>query len=438
MKGMIGSSPITVARGDGIGPEIMDATLRILEAAGARLDYRGRRDRRAGLPVGQHRGHRARRPGTRSAAPGLPEGPDHHAAGRRLQEPQRHHAQDARPVRQRAALRQPTTRSSHEAPGHGRRHRPRERGGHLRGIEHQQTAEVTQCLKLITRPGCEDHPLRLRVRPRQRPEESYLLHQGQHHEADGRALPQGSSMRSPRSTRTSRTSTDHRHRRRPLADRPRALRRHRHPEPLRRHHLRHRRADRRLGRPRRLANIGEHCAMFEAIHGSAPDIAGQGTSPTPRASPGGVMMLVHLGQTEVAERSTTPGSAPSRTASTPPTSTRGFSEQAGRHQEFADAVIEHLGQEPEKLHPVHYASRAGFHESPRPKRPPQEKASSSAWTCSSTGTSGPQPRRARRESSPPQRRTARPRDDHQPRREGVARGHARDLLHRPLALPLHE
>ena len=30
---------ITVARGDGIGPEIMDATLAILEAAGARLDY---------------------------------------------------------------------------------------------------------------------------------------------------------------------------------------------------------------------------------------------------------------------------------------------------------------------------------------------------------------------------------------------------------------
>jgi isocitrate dehydrogenase len=30
-------TPITVARGDGIGPEIMDATLRILEAGGARL-----------------------------------------------------------------------------------------------------------------------------------------------------------------------------------------------------------------------------------------------------------------------------------------------------------------------------------------------------------------------------------------------------------------
>ena len=30
--------PITVAQGDGIGPEIMDATLRILKDAGARLD----------------------------------------------------------------------------------------------------------------------------------------------------------------------------------------------------------------------------------------------------------------------------------------------------------------------------------------------------------------------------------------------------------------
>ena len=33
------SIPVTVARGDGIGPEIMDATLRVLEAAGAPLRY---------------------------------------------------------------------------------------------------------------------------------------------------------------------------------------------------------------------------------------------------------------------------------------------------------------------------------------------------------------------------------------------------------------
>ena len=30
--------PITIARGDGIGPEIMDATLKIMQAAGARID----------------------------------------------------------------------------------------------------------------------------------------------------------------------------------------------------------------------------------------------------------------------------------------------------------------------------------------------------------------------------------------------------------------
>jgi len=32
------NTPITVAHGDGIGPEIMDATLHILKEAGARLD----------------------------------------------------------------------------------------------------------------------------------------------------------------------------------------------------------------------------------------------------------------------------------------------------------------------------------------------------------------------------------------------------------------
>ena len=33
-----GNTPITVAHGDGIGPEIMDASLQILKAAGAKLD----------------------------------------------------------------------------------------------------------------------------------------------------------------------------------------------------------------------------------------------------------------------------------------------------------------------------------------------------------------------------------------------------------------
>ena len=38
-KGVSELTTITVARGDGIGPEIMDATLKVLKAAGARLNY---------------------------------------------------------------------------------------------------------------------------------------------------------------------------------------------------------------------------------------------------------------------------------------------------------------------------------------------------------------------------------------------------------------
>src|SRR5947208_3859870 len=50
------NTPITVARGDGIGPEIINATLQILEGAGARLDIEeieiGERVYLAGNPAG--------------------------------------------------------------------------------------------------------------------------------------------------------------------------------------------------------------------------------------------------------------------------------------------------------------------------------------------------------------------------------------------------
>src|SRR5919107_1999770 len=49
------------------------------------------------------------------------------------------------------------------------------------------------------------------------------------------------------------------------------------------------------------ANIGEHIAMFEAIHGSAPRRAGQNLANPSGLFLGAVMMLVHTGQTDVAE-----------------------------------------------------------------------------------------------------------------------------------------
>ena len=50
------------------------------------------------------------------------------------------------------------------------------------------------------------------------------------------------------------------------------------------------------------ANIGEDFAMFEAIHGSAPDITGQGIANPSGLLHGAIMMLVHIGQAEVAEK----------------------------------------------------------------------------------------------------------------------------------------
>src|SRR6185312_7285210 len=50
------------------------------------------------------------------------------------------------------------------------------------------------------------------------------------------------------------------------------------------------------------ANIGDHCAMFEAIHGSAPRRAGQNLANPSGLLLGSVLMLVHIDQPDVAER----------------------------------------------------------------------------------------------------------------------------------------
>jgi isocitrate dehydrogenase len=50
------------------------------------------------------------------------------------------------------------------------------------------------------------------------------------------------------------------------------------------------------------SNVGETVAMFEAIHGSAPDIAGKGIANPSGLLLGAIMMLVHIGQGGVATR----------------------------------------------------------------------------------------------------------------------------------------
>ncbi len=49
------------------------------------------------------------------------------------------------------------------------------------------------------------------------------------------------------------------------------------------------------------ANVGADCAVFEAVHGSAPDIAGQGIANPTAIVRSGAMMLQYLGETDAAQ-----------------------------------------------------------------------------------------------------------------------------------------
>ena len=138
------------------------------------------------------------------------------------------------------------------------------------------------------------------------------------------------------------------------------------------------------------ANIGEQCAMFEAIHGSAPRRAGQNLANPSGLLLGAVLMLVHIDQPEIAARV---HNAWLRTIEdgvhTYDIFTEGVSTQKVGTKEFACAVIARLGQKPNRLKPVAYAQRPEGTAST-----PAYTASSggrcrrwrcAAWTCSSTG-----------------------------------------------------
>lgn len=103
------------------------------------------------------------------------------------------------------------------------------------------------------------------------------------------------------------------------------------------------------------ANIGEHCAMFEAIHGSAPAIAGQGIANPSGLLLSAIMMLVHIGQPEVAEDI---HNAWLKTIEdgihTVDIYKEGSSKKKVGTSEFGDAVVERLGQRPSILTPVDY------------------------------------------------------------------------------------
>ncbi|HAN99924.1 MAG TPA: NADP-dependent isocitrate dehydrogenase [Planctomycetaceae bacterium] len=103
------------------------------------------------------------------------------------------------------------------------------------------------------------------------------------------------------------------------------------------------------------ANVGEQVSMFEAVHGSAPDIAGRGI-----ANPSGLLiaatqLLVHVG---LSEQASVIKNAWLRTLEdgihTPDVHREAISSRKVGTDDFAEAIIERLGSEPRVLEPVRY------------------------------------------------------------------------------------
>jgi isocitrate dehydrogenase len=107
------------------------------------------------------------------------------------------------------------------------------------------------------------------------------------------------------------------------------------------------------------SNIGEGYAMFEAIHGSAPDIAGKGIANPSGLLLAAVMMLNHLGLNEEAE---TIHNAWLKTIEdgihTADIYHPEWSQVRVPTADFAEAVIHRLGMEPKQFEPVRYSKDA--------------------------------------------------------------------------------
>ncbi|MEM1177503.1 MAG: NADP-dependent isocitrate dehydrogenase [Acidobacteriota bacterium] len=350
---------ITVARGDGIGPEIMDATLRILEAAGAPLSYDFIEVGERCFLEGETSGIAPaswdviRRNKVLLKAPiTTPLGGGYKSLNVTLRKTLNLYA-NIRPTKSYA----PFVASSH--PGMNLVIIRENEEDLYAGIEHQQTPEVTQVLKLITRPGTE----------------RIVRYAFEYARAYGRRkvtcmtkdnimkLTDGLFHRTFEQVAAEYSDIESEHQIIDIG------------------------AARLAAQPERFdvivslnlygdilsdiaaqiagsvglagsANIGHHAAMFEAVHGSAPDIAGKDV-----ANPSGLLvaatqMLVHLGQAEVATRIK---NAWLRCLEdgihTADIYREGLSRKEVGLKAFTQAIIDRIGQEPRQLRPVLYTGQ---------------------------------------------------------------------------------
>ncbi|NCT67839.1 MAG: NADP-dependent isocitrate dehydrogenase [Rhodanobacteraceae bacterium] len=123
------------------------------------------------------------------------------------------------------------------------------------------------------------------------------------------------------------------------------------------------------------ANIGLHGAMFEAVHGSAPDIADKNIANPSGLLLASVQMLLHIGQANAAQAI---HNAWLRTIEDGLHTHDLFNERTSRRRvgtrEFAHAVIERLGQQPQHLPKVAYDGAPASATSTRAPAPVRARA----------------------------------------------------------------
>ena len=366
--------PITVARGDGIGPEIMDATLRILDAAGASLDIEE-------ISIGEavyEQGYTAgiapeafdslRRTKVFLKAPiTTPQGGGFKSLNVTIRKTFGMYAN----IRPSVAL-APFVSTKH--PGMDVVIVRENEEDLYAGIEHQQTDEVVQCLKLISRPGCE----RIcryafeyaRAHGRKKvtaftKDNIMKMTDGLFHKVFDEVAAEYPDMETEHWIIDIGAAK--------LADTPEAF------DVIVVPNLY---GDILSDVAAQIAgsvglagsaNIGSHVSMFEAIHGSAPRRAGQNLANPSGLLLGAVQMLVHIGQGDVA---TTVHNAWLSTIEdgvhTYDIHDESVSTEKVGTKEFADAVIERLGKRPETLTAVDYRSGEAI-EVTVPERAPATK-----------------------------------------------------------------
>jgi len=122
------------------------------------------------------------------------------------------------------------------------------------------------------------------------------------------------------------------------------------------------------------SNIGEECAMFEAIHGSAPRRAGQNVANPSGLLQGAILMLNHIGQSTVAEKVQ---NAWLKTLEdgvhTYDVYKEGISTEKVSTSDFAKAVIARLGQKPSTLKEVNYSNTQELNLKPYVRKAPKTK-----------------------------------------------------------------